>query len=120
VRPLLPTDVPLSFHVCGPWAWDVTRGVFPSAIAHLAVADARMQLNVGTLTRRRDADAIAHCLPRGPEYIVQVAARDDSAMTMARELQACGMNVSVLFDASGVRGVRPEAWPAPSDELRCG
>jgi hypothetical protein len=113
-------DVRLSFHLCGPWAWDVTRGAFPSAIAHLAVAGSRVQLNVGAIRRRRDAHAIARCLPRGPEYIVQVGAGDGSAMAMARDLQKCGVDVSVLFDASGGRGLRPDAWPAPSDEVRCG
>ena len=118
------------FISCGRWAWGIRRGVFPAdvravVLSHRGAATgrprlARLQLNIAELTKIRNPDRIAACLPSGPEYIIQVGAHGDGGVLLATCLRDRGVNASVLFDASGGHGLTPATWPEPLDDLPCG
>jgi hypothetical protein len=65
-------------------------------------------------------EELARCLPPGREYILQVGTSRDRGLSLARHLQRLGVTVSVLFDASGGKGVSPKTWPSVPAALGCG
>lgn len=109
-----------SGHVCGAWAVNICKKAkFPDAADRPLFE--RVQLNISHVVHKvRDLDAVARCLPRGREYIVQVGEQHHAGIALARGLVDRGTSASVLFDCSGGRGVAPTDWPALEPDLACG
>ena len=111
--------VQLCGHLCGQLARAVCKGHFP--VQHDDVAFGRMQLNIaGCMDLIEDEGRVAACLPPGPEYILQVGGQHQHGIAMASRFAAAGVEVSVLFDASGGRGICPGVWPDSADDVSCG
>ncbi len=112
--------VSLSGHVCGGLASRICKGRFADHLNRPMFQ--RMQLNVAQFFRKdvRDVGMMAACLPRTREYIIQVGQAVDEGIALAKGLQQHGHCVSVLFDASGGRGLLPEQWPDSPLGIKCG
>jgi hypothetical protein len=81
----------------------------------------RAQLNIAKyLTEVASPELLARCLPPGREYILQVGRSRERGLALASQLQGLGLTVSVLFDASGGKGISPKSWPSVPATLRCG
>lgn len=109
----------LSGHICGTWAKCICAGQFPEGV------DVRMfqrvQLNVAEyLPQIRSIDEMARCLPQGPEYILQVGTPVERGVDIARQFRRLGINMTILFDASAGRGIPPDEWPEPPQDIPCG
>lgn len=115
------SDMKLSGHICGHWAKQVCRGVFPADIDIDLFQ--RIQLNIGDeeyLNEIVDINKMADCLPKCREYVVQVGLPASRGLYVARTLLYARVNVSVLFDASRGRGIPPISWPDPPRDFPCG
>ncbi len=109
----------LSGHICGKWAREICMGKFPTAIKTSPFS--RIQLNVVPYMEKiRDMAAVAACLSKEPEWIIQVGPDVERGLTLARQLRERGVRSSVLFDASGGQGIARTDWPAPPTDLDCG
>lgn len=114
-----PERLRLSAHLCSTWAKEVCVGRWPARVRLQGFR--RAQLNIAKyLTAVASAEALARCLSSGCEYILQVGTSRDSGLELAARLQSLGVNLSVLFDSSGGKGVTPESWPAVPLTIRCG
>jgi phosphoribosylanthranilate isomerase len=113
-------DVSLSGHVCGGLASRICKGRFAEQLDRPLFQ--RMQLNVAQFFQKdvRDVGMMAACLPRTREYIIQVGQAVDEGIALAKGLQQHGHCVSILFDASGGRGLLPEQWPRPEPGIKFG
>lgn len=109
----------VAVHLCGSAARAMLEGV--SVLAGLG--GERVQINA-EFPRHTTIRAFSCLVSRSRErdFILQV--RDASLIdTYAWVAAACGGgigNVSLLFDASGGRGIAPPAWPAPPLGLHVG
>jgi phosphoribosylanthranilate isomerase len=117
----LPQHVRVALHVCGSGVLQLIEGepVVTELVQLVGQRGGRIQLNFSahdisnfTLDRVRD------CIQRFPliEFITQY---NEANVHVWKSL--CDVpNHSVLFDASGGRGVAADAWSAPLDGVRCG
>jgi hypothetical protein len=101
----------LSGHICGGWAKKICNGKFPDEIDRPMFR--RMQLNVAHFFQKevKDLGAMAACLPKNREYIVQVGTEHQEGVALAKRLQEYERTISILFDASGGHGITPSKWP---------
>ena len=120
IEPLSRQGTRFSGHICGEWARKVCRGWFPAQIDHRTFQ--RIQLNVAHFLEEEviDPAAMASCLPKNREYIVQVGAALQEGVALARSLQLYDRTISILFDASGGHGVTPAKWPELAFGMKCG
>lgn len=111
----------LSGHVCGAWTRELLSGAWPQPLQRFFFN--RLQLNISTMP----AEAIQPerwipLLAPGCEIIVQfnhLKPRFDP-VTLVKKLERANHAASVLFDASGGRGIETKAWPAPLDLPKMG
>ncbi len=123
-RHLRKQDVALSAHICGAWSRQVCLGSFPESISPALeplLNFERIQLNIMPKVIRKISNpaAMAACLP-GRECIVTVGPDVLDGLALAKYLQGAHGKISVLFDASGGRGIAPDQWPETVDGLPCG
>jgi hypothetical protein len=83
-----------------------------------AAAFERAQLNFSQRVTPKDAEALQRAVDAYPGRVILQHNADNAALIDV--LAARGADFDVLFDASGGKGVRPDAWPAPLPRLRCG
>lgn len=117
----LPLHVRVALHICGSGVLQLIEGepVVTELVQLVGQRGGRIQLNFSahaisnfTLDRVRD------CIQRFPliEFITQY---NEANVHVWKSL--CDVpNHSVLFDASGGRGIAADAWSAPLDGVRCG
>jgi hypothetical protein len=119
LRQQAPEGMRLSGHICSSWAKEICAGRWPAKLNLERFA--RAQLNIARyLTEVASPEELARCLPPGQEYILQVGTARERGLALARQLQERGVTVSVLFDASGGKGISPKTWPSVPSALRCG
>ncbi len=119
IEPLLQQGISLSGHVCGGWARKICKGRFAEELNRPMFE--RMQLNVAHFFQKevKDVGAMAACLPKNREYIVQVGPALQEGLSLVKGLQGYGLTISVLFDASGGHGVTPEQLPTLVAGVKC-
>jgi hypothetical protein len=119
LRRRAPEGMRLSGHVCSTWAREVCTGRWPAKLNLERFG--RAQLNIARyLTEVASPEGLARCLPPGREYILQVGTSRERGLALAAQLQGLGSTVSVLFDASGGKGISPKSWPSVPAALKCG
>jgi hypothetical protein len=89
-----------------------------AAIRAKAAAFARAQLNFSQRVSPKDIAALHRSIDAYAGRVILQHNPDNAALIDT--LASRGADFDVLFDASGGKGVRPEAWPAPLARLRCG
>ncbi len=109
-------DAHTAIHLCDAHVDAFIAG--DAAIRAKAAAFARAQLNFSQRATAKDIDALHRAIGAYPGRVILQHNPDNAALIDA--LSARGADFDVLFDASGGKGVRPEAWPAPLPRLRCG
>lgn len=109
----------ISGHLCGALVKEICRGEFPVHLDRPLFR--RMQLNLaGHFGEIKDPQTLVRCLPRNREYILQIGHAENDGLRLAESLQSSGLEISILLDSSGGRGLSPSRWPALVPTLRCG
>lgn len=107
----------LALHACGAFAREIIAGE-PGAMALIPWQFQRCQLNGFTAPSEALLDWMRQS-PGQPEWILQV--RDQASLAAAcyaaGHVHEVPTLVSVLWDASGGRGIRETAWPNAADRL---
>lgn len=111
-------DMRMALHLCGGMCRDYIDGKLADDIMAILRSMRRVQLNIHNLSRLKQPE-IEGMLSRSPkQHIFQY-----DPMNMLRVARAAGkghLNVSVLYDGSGGRGIEIKTYIAPSQLLRCG
>jgi hypothetical protein len=116
---MAPPAVKLSGHICNTWSKEICQGRWPAEVDGSCFR--RIQLNIAKqLAEVQSARALAACLPRGPEVILQVGTARRQGLALAEQLRDQGVAVSVLFDASGGKGRSPKSWPSLPVDISSG
>lgn len=117
----LPADIRLALHVCGSGVPDLLADA-DAVVCELAdmveARGGRIQLNFNHSSGDVAIDALERFLQRRPHLRV-ITQRNAANAGVWEALSDCE-NHSILFDASGGRGVSPDVWPAPLHPARCG
>jgi hypothetical protein len=120
IEPLSRQGTKVSGHICGEWARNICKGRFPKQINHMMFQ--RIQINVAHCFQKEvnNPAAMAACLPKNREYIVQVSLALQEGVALAKTLQGYDRTISILFDTSGGHGVTPTQWPDLAPGMKCG
>lgn len=115
----------LSLHVCGHMVRQLCRGEWSALLDKTRTyrnAFGRVQLNLSPYVRLLSLQsyhrAEAFQLDYGKRLIFQLKA--ESAKTVKADLGLLGMDIDILYDASGGRGVLPDVWPVDESGLHVG
>jgi hypothetical protein len=103
-----------AMHLCGRFARAWIEN--DEAIVDLARQFGRIQVNV--VASRIDIDALVSAVKQGRHH--DIITQHNQANELITERLAGVDNHSVLFDASGGRGVGPAQWPASLEGKACG
>jgi hypothetical protein len=109
-------DAHAAIHLCDAHVDAFIAG--DAAIRAKAAAFERAQLNFSQRVTPKAVEALQRAIDAYAGRVILQHNPDNAALIDA--LAARGADFDVLFDASGGKGVRPEAWPAPLVCLRCG
>lgn len=111
----------LAAHICGRWVRDICEGQWTVPTDFIQSVD-RIQLNfspyVNRMNHKKFIDGILNfqeTLDRKFDFIFQLHSFNHSIVTNARD---AGLNVGILFDQSGGKGVLAKNWPPGNDN--CG
>ena len=109
-------DVHAAIHLCDAHVDAFIAG--DATIRAKAAAFGRAQLNFSQRATPKDIGALHRAVDAYAGRVILQHNPDNAALIDA--LAGRGADFDVLFDASGGKGVRPDAWPAPLARLRCG
>jgi hypothetical protein len=116
----LPDHVRVAVHVCGTGVPQLIEGdgVARELVHLIAQRGGRVQLNFNAFVLEPDFHQLELCMQGFPaaQFITQY---NESNYHVWRELRGAD-NHSVLFDASGGRGVEPLKWESPLSGVTCG
>lgn len=115
-------DIKLAMHVNAEWRAEISRGNIPYEIKRMwdwrrnngkpVIGRVQVNINGGKDSFRFYADKVADIIRAYPdiEFIFQYTPRQRRRL---KKLDSTGAEFSMLFDASGGRGISPKAWRAP-------
>ncbi len=115
-------DINLAMHVNSEWRTEICRGNIPYEIKHMwdmrrdngkpVIGRVQININGGKDSFKFYANKVADIIRAYPdiEFIFQYTPRQ---RTRLKKLDWAGAAFSMLFDASGGRGISPRAWRAP-------
>ena len=115
-------DVNLAMHVNAEWRTEICRGNIPYEIKRMwdmrrdngkpVIGRVQININGGKDSFKFYANKVANIIRAYPdiEFIFQYTPRQ---RTRLNKLDRAGAAFSMLFDASGGRGISPRAWRAP-------
>lgn len=116
----LPADVRVALHICGRGVDQALEGeeVATALISGVNRRHGRVQLNFNQTVRQYEIDDFRRLFARHSNlvFITQHNHGNSEVVSQLRDQD----NYAVLFDASGGRGLRPEAWPASIPGVKCG
>ena len=116
------TDVKLAMHVNSDWRTEICRGKIPYEIKRMwdmkrdngipVIGRVQVNINGGKDSFRFYANKVADIIRAYPntEFIFQYTPKQHERL---HRLDATGAKFSMLFDASGGRGISPQMWHAP-------
>ena len=116
------TDVNLAMHVNNQWRTELCHGHIPYELRRMwdmkrtngkpIIGRVQININGGKGKYRFCADKVAQIICAYPdiEFIFQYI---PAQATRLQKLDKTGAKFSMLFDASGGRGISPDAWQAP-------
>jgi hypothetical protein len=116
----LPPYVRMALHVCGGGVPDLLAGEpeVSDLVAQIGARGGRVQFNFNGADGDVDRAKLRDFLLSRPD-VPFITQHNDK--TGALTLALAGVpNHSVLFDASPVRGIKPDAWPRAMPSTRCG
>ena len=111
-------DINLAIHINNEWSKTIcTYGIIPDTILEWIKLEKspnkpiikRIQLNTTTDIHTHLMAAVIHSFPN-QEFIFQY---NDNTKSAIQKLHKTGAKFSLLFDASGGRGVTPKSWEKP-------
>lgn len=115
-------DVNLAMHVNAEWRTEICRGNIPYEIKQMwdlkrdngkpVIGRVQVNINGGTTPYRFYAKKVADIIRAYPdiEFIFQYTPKQRDRIWA---LNATGAKFSLLFDASGGRGISPDTWNSP-------
>lgn len=115
-------NINLAMHVNAEWRTEICRGNIPYEIKRMwnlqrangmpVIGRVQININGGKESFRFYADRVADIIRAYPniEFVFQYTPRQRARL---KKLDATGAPFSMLFDASGGRGISPLAWHAP-------
>lgn len=116
----LSPEVRVALHVCGGGVPDLLEGesVVSELVELVAARNGRVQLNFNQTRDPLDLGQLIGFMSRHPA--LTVITQHNLANYWLWRLLRVAANHAVLFDASGGRGLLPEAWPEPLPGVPCG
>ncbi len=115
-------DINLAMHVNSEWRTEICHGNIPFEIKRMwdlrrdngkpVIGRVQVNINGGNEKYRLYVAKVADIIRAYPdtEFIFQYTPRQNARL---KKLNATGAAFSMLFDASGGRGISPRAWRAP-------
>lgn len=117
-------NLKVAVHVCGGWSRQLLKGDAEFFEEIHAVNYRRLQwnINAGQVPQSKwDLEAAVAAMKKHFHGMTQliIQRNNDMSVTLAEELGLLGIDMAVLFDASGGRGVVADQWEQP-DGPYCG
>lgn len=117
----MPSHVRVALHICGRGVVDLLDGnecIVRDMVESIANRNGRIQLNFKANDMDVNLDHLQSLLDRFPS-VTFITQHNEVNADVWRVLRGF-KNHAVLFDASGGRGLSPEAWPLPLSGISCG